>query len=374
MLPPELANHELVKAAWAGVRTDQVWDCHTHVAGVGAGGSGIGIVIHPDMDHLSSPWRYAQKLAYMNAACAENGERIDVSYVERLRQLTDGMAPGFKAMLLAFDWFYDANGKMVPERSTFYVPNEYVQKIAAAHPDRFEWIASVHPYRADAIETLESVAKNGARAVKWLPAAQGMDPSSKKCIPFYDTLSRLKLPLLVHCGEEKAVHGGDTPHFGNPLYMRLAMERGVKVIVAHCASLGEDRDIDKGGSGPHTASFWLFARLMDDPQYKGQLFGDISAVTQVNRPPYILHTLLEKTEWHDRLLHGSDYPLLGVMPLISTEMMVKMGVLPIAYREPLVTLRRHNPLLYDFVLKRSLRWQGQGFSSNVFETRKVFNG
>jgi mannonate dehydratase len=231
-LPPELANHELVRKAWEGVRADQVWDCHTHVAGIGAADSGI--VIHPDMDTVASPWRYLQKLAYMNAACAEVDDRpIDVAYIDRLQQLMSDMPPGYKAMLLAFDWFHDADGNTVPERSTFYVPNEYVQKVVAANPARFEWLASVHPYRKDAIAALEAVAKSGARGIKWLPAAQGMHPASPKCLPFYDALARLKLPLLVHCGEEKAVHGGDTQHFGNPLYMRAALDRGVKVIVAH---------------------------------------------------------------------------------------------------------------------------------------------
>lgn len=371
-LPPELANHEVLQSAWAGLRVDQVWDCHTHVAGVGANASGI--VIHPDMDHFASPLRYGQKLAYMNAACASGDDtRIDVMYVERLQQLVADMAPGFKAMLLAFDWFHDTQGKPVRERSTFYVPNEYVHTLVKAAPERFEWLASVHPYREDAVTALESAVKNGARGIKWLPAAQGMDPSSKQCLPFYDALARLKMPLLVHCGEEKAVHGGETQGFGNPLYMRVPLERGVTVIVAHCASLGRDIDLDKGGEkGPRVPSFELFARLMDDPQYKGKLFGDISAVTQVNRNMEILHTLLRKTDWHDRLLHGSDYPLTGVMPLISTGMMVDAGLLDAAAREPLMALRRHNPLLYDFALKRHLRWQGQGFAPSVFETRRVF--
>lgn len=371
-LPRELAEHPLVRAAWEGVRADRVWDCHAHVAGIGADDSGI--VIHPDMDRLGSPWRYLQKAAYMNAACAADAtESVDPRYMRRLGQLLEEMAPGYKAMLLAFDWFHDAQGRTVPERSTFYVPNDHVRKVASTNAGRFEWLASVHPYRHDAISELERVAKLGARGIKWLPAAQGMDPASRECIPFYDALARLKLPLLVHCGAEQAVHGGDTQHLGNPLRMRLALDHGVKVIVAHCATLGEDIDTDKGGDGPRTDSYWLFARLMDDPQYKGRLFGDISAITQVNRKPGILHDLLSRDEWSDRLLHGSDYPLPGIMPLYSTDMLIRNGLLPSASREPLAAIRRYNPLLYDFVLKRNLRSQGKGFAASVFETKGVFS-
>jgi len=40
--------------------------------------------------------------------------------------------------------------------------------------------------------------------------------------------------------------------------------------------------------------------------------------------------------------------------------------------EPLSRLRESNVLLYDFVLKRSLRQDGQGFATSVFETAPFF--
>lgn len=371
-LPPALAEHDLVQSAWDGIRTDSVWDCHTHIAGVGDGDSGI--VVHPHMDMLYHPLQYVQKVAYMNAGCAHDAAgNVDTVYLERMRNLLDGMPVGYKLLLLAFDWFHDDNGKADPGRSTFYVPNTYAQKIAQTWPDRFEWMASIHPYREDAIAALEAAKHNGARAVKWLPAAQGMDPASPRCRDYYDALARLQLPLLVHCGEEKAVHGGNTQHYGNPLHMRIALGRGVKVVIAHCASLGEDIDLDQGSDGPRVPSFTLFARLMDEAPYRGRLFGDISAVTQINRGGDVLRTLLEKQEWQDRLLHGSDYPLPGVMPLYSTDLMISLGLLPAAHRETLIDIRRHNPLLYDFVLKRHLASGGRRFSASVFETRKFFS-
>jgi mannonate dehydratase len=35
-------------------------------------------------------------------------------------------------------------------------------------------------------------------------------------------------------------------------------------------------------------------------------------------------------------------------------------------------IRLHNPLLFDFVLKRNLRSNGRSLSTSVFETRKFF--
>ena len=38
----------------------------------------------------------------------------------------------------------------------------------------------------------------------------------------------------------------------------------------------------------------------------------------------------------------------------------------------LAAIREHNPLLFDFVLKRHLRAGGKRFPANVFETRPFF--
>jgi hypothetical protein len=34
------------------------------------------------------------------------------------------------------------------------------------------------------------------------------------------------------------------------------------------------------------------------------------------------------------------------------------------------TMREHNPLLFDLLLKKSVRWQGQGLRAEVFHTRR----
>ena len=52
-------------------------------------------------------------------------------------------------------------------------------------PRDFEWVASIHPYRTDALEALEQAKRDGARAVKWLPSAMGIDPASPRCDRFY---------------------------------------------------------------------------------------------------------------------------------------------------------------------------------------------
>ena len=50
-------------------------------------------------------------------------------------------------------------------------------------------------------------------------------------------------------------------------------------------------------------------------------------MTQVNRAGPALAEVIERTEWHARLLNGSDYPLPGVMPMFSVDYLVGLKLL-----------------------------------------------
>jgi mannonate dehydratase len=150
------------------------------------------------------------------------------------------------------------------------------------------------------------------------------------------------------------------------------LDAGVRVVIAHCASMGEYRDLDKGTNGPYVDSFALFARLMEDKKYEKNLFGDISAMTQVNRAGPALAKVIERAEWHSRLLNGSDYPLPGIMPIFSVDYLVSLGLVKESAKPVLKEIRAHNPLLFDFTLKRCLRSSGKAFANSVFETRQFF--
>ncbi|MDH4326067.1 MAG: amidohydrolase [Betaproteobacteria bacterium] len=372
-LPRRLAEHELVRAAWEGIDPAQAWDAHAHLAGTGDSGSGV--VVHPRMESLLNPAEYARRLFFLNAGCAHDAPgSVDRAYVERLLNLVAGLRAGAKLLLFAFDRVHDERGAAQPERSGFYVPDAYARDTARAHPQAFEWVASVHPYRADCVEALERARREGARAVKWLPAAMGMDPASPLCDRFYGAAARLGLPLISHAGLERAVMGTDAQDNGNPLKLRRALDAGVRVVVAHCASMGQDRDLDRGANGPLADSFDLFARMMDEARTARLLYGDISAMTQVNRAGGTLARVLEREDWHARLLNGSDYPLPGLMPIFSVDYIVSLGLLDAAAAPVLTEIRRHNPLLFDFVLKRSLRKGSRRLAAGVFETRRFFEG
>ncbi len=271
--------------------------------------------------------------------------------------------------LLAFDAFHKEDGTRDEASSTFFVPNELVIDLAKTYPDVFVPVGSVHPYRKDAVAALESCAKAGVRLVKWLPNGMGIDPLSPLCEPFYEAMVKNDMVLLCHAGDENAVVA-DCQNFGNPLRLRAALRKGVRVIVAHCAGLGEDEDLDAPGH-PVVSSFELFLRLMGEKEWEGKLFGEISATTLRNRiGTGVLETLLARKELHERLVNGSDYPLPGAKILIKLDRIVATGMITNHDRLILEELYDVNPLIFDFVIKRMLRGKnGERFPESVFEDR-----
>lgn len=357
----------LVDAAWRGIDPQRAVDCHVHVVGLGAGDSGC--AVSPTMRSLWHPTSYLRFEIYRRAAGIEDLERADQQYVARLSSLARSQLavrrsdksvpqPFLRCHILAFDRAHRPDGSVDEEATEFFVPNDYVLGLARQNPEVFLPCGSVHPYRSDAIAELERLAAEGIRCIKWLPSAMRIDPASEKCDAFYDKLAALKIPLLTHGGEERAVEVAEAQKFANPLRLKRALDKGVKVIVCHCASSGQDEDLDAPGDPkPLASSFELFLRMMDDPQHVGRLYGDLSALTQYNRAP-ALARILERSDLHTRLVNGSDYPLPAINALLRTGELVEMGYISEAERALLNEIDQHNPLLFDFVLKRTVRLEG----------------
>jgi mannonate dehydratase len=324
---------------------------------------------------MSQWWRPIEVLrrhAILNAACVgSDAASVDRAYVERLVSLTADFPAGARWLLFAFDNAHGDNGSAQPESSTFHVPDRYARQVVSAHADRFGFVASIHPYAADALDRLNAALANGTLAIKWLPSAMNIDPRDLRCRPFYDRLAATRVPLIVHFGEEQAVPGAGRDAFGNPLLARAPLEAGVRVVMAHCASLGHAIDFDKP-SAPRVPAFDLFARLMDERAHESLLLGDVSAVLQINRRIETARMLIERDDWQPRLLHGSDYPLPGIPILTRPQRLADAGLLDAKAVPVLLQLREHNPLLFDLVLKRSVRIGTRALSASVFDTRRHF--
>jgi predicted TIM-barrel fold metal-dependent hydrolase len=358
---------DLIKRAFEDVEPVRLVDHHVHVAGLGTNGSGA--FVNAKMRTWSHPYHRLKFKVYMSSAGAEDERQADDQFFQRLIALVGNIPHHGKHRLLAFDKNYRPDGSVNLEKTEFYVPNEYVFRLAAEQPDKFVPNISVNPYRQDAIQELEKWAKRGARVVKWLPNAMGIDPSDPRCDPFYEKTKELDLILLSHGGEEKAVEAQEDQKLGNPLLLRRPLDHGVRVIVAHCAGLGTNEDLDSRDR-QQVDNFDLFLRLMDEKRYEGLVFGEVSAMTQFNRLGKPLSTILAREDLHQRLVNGSDYPLPAVNVLIRTRPLVKYGYITNAEAGSLKEIYQYNPLLFDFVLKRIIRLPGTNrrLPASVFMT------
>ncbi|MDB9743956.1 hypothetical protein OAA91_00350 [Fibrobacterales bacterium] len=342
----------------------EIVDIHMHV--VGNGSSGSGAWINPEMTDWLSFKKNLQYKVYKSASGVTEDSLLDQQAFERLSYLIQNHSYGGRYFIMAFDSYYHKNGEIDLHKTEFYIPNNYVWKLAQTNP-KMEAIVSIHPYRKDAIQEVQKWGKKGVRFIKWLPNAMGMDAADSNLIPFYQEVKKHNMTILTHVGEEKAVESEDDQKLGNPLRFRLPLNMGVKVIMAHCASLGEDTDFDHPDL-IERSSFELFERMMDNPKYNGILFGDISAIMLSNRLGKPLLTVLNRTDWHRRLIQGSDYPIPAVNILVRLSPLHKQGFITQDEKEALEELYKVNPLLFDLVLKTFLKHPqtGQKFSNDVF--------
>jgi predicted TIM-barrel fold metal-dependent hydrolase len=209
---------------------------------------------------------------------------------------------------LALDATYGEDGGRLEEESHFIVSNDYVRELAATHA-KVLFGASVHPNRgreAGLVEINRCI-QGTPRAVlfKWIPNSQVIDPSDRRHTWFYERLAELGVPLLCHAGPEYAIPlpdpQADHQRLGDPRKLRLALDVGVAVIVAHAATrffpLEPYHYLDE------------LAAMMQEADRNGQwkLYADISAMCVLCRVGTV-GQVLEKIPPH-RMVLGSDYPV-----------------------------------------------------------------
>lgn len=357
---------ELIAKAYEGMPDKKYWDYHCHLIAMGTGNN-HGYVNHKMHKLLSLPLKLRFNV-FASAAGIKDVANADRQYIERLINLIKN-TPGIgKISLLALDQFYDKMGRPHPELTRLYVPNDYLLRVCNTYPQHFLPVISIHPYRPDALKELEKYANNGVRYVKWLANSMNIDASDPICDRFYEKMIAHNMILLAHGGYEEALTVPGHQKLGNPLLYRRPLDMGLKVIIAHCAGLGLNKDLDSTLKLP-TKNHTLFFRMMEEGKYKDLLFGDIAAVTQINRIGSPLKTILEKQEHHHRLINGSDYPLPGINAAYSTLALQIFGYLSKEEKKFLDEIFYYNPLLCDFVTKRTIKHPnnpGLKFSTSIF--------
>lgn len=355
---------KLMEDAFEGIDLDKLIDQHVHIVGLGKGGTGIEVNKRMRMwwKHLG---KYNRFNVYKSASGITDEEHADSQYIERLKDLLLNLRyPNkIRSYIFAFDRHYNEDGTINEEHTEFYVPNEYAVKIASENADIFTPVISIHPYRKDSLEELEKWGKAGIKFVKWLPNAMGMDPANERIIPFYKMMKKYQMTLISHAGEEKAVEGDKYQELGNPLKLRLPLDLGLKVVIAHMASRGPCLDYDNNNEKIDCSK--LFWRLFDDKKYEKNLFSETSSLLIYERIGEPLNEVIERSDIHHRLGYGSDYPLPGINWIYRTNVMQKMGYITKDERESLNEIYGYNPLLFHFVALRTVKHPKTGKKLNI---------
>jgi predicted TIM-barrel fold metal-dependent hydrolase len=242
------------------------------------------------------------------------------------------------AVLLAMDGVYK-NGKFVEAESHLVVPNDYVIDMAGEKKQAL-FGASVHPYRLvnEMVAETKRCVDEGAVLFTWSPSAQQINPEDDRCIPFYICLAREGIPLLSHAGTEFTMCTSDfrTSGYNDPRKLIRALDIGVKVIVAHCASpsAGSVVSSDRGYFGE------LIQMLRDAESNRWELYADVSACCSPSRIGYLERIVREIEEGKispKRFLYGSDFP----MPAVDINLFRK----PLSSHELLEHIRGQGNLL-----------------------------
>jgi hypothetical protein len=267
--------------------TTQRYDGHVHLVGNGLSGSGCWL-------RLDGLWHRALGEVMRRTIGLEakaTAQEFDESFVSHLAGLVAGSSLD-GALLLAQDEVYEDDGRKM-DFGSFYVPNEYLFKVCAEHPE-FLPAVSIHPGRKDALEELERCLAAGARALKLLPNCQNVNCSLPQYEAFWRRMASAGLPFLSHTGGEMTVPVVNRS-YQDPRILRRPLELGVKVIAAHAS--GNSHLFDPNYFGE-------LLRLMDE--FPG-LYADTSALNSPVRSGLLRR--VKESGRQDRFLHGSDYPV-----------------------------------------------------------------
>jgi uncharacterized protein len=260
-------------------------DLHVHILGNGLSGSGC---------RVSLRWwqrPFVEMMARdIGITMAPDDPALDAAYVDRLVRWVQESSLE-KVVILACDDLFDETGGRHPGLSGIYVPNDRVLELARAHPEFLAGV-SIHPARKDAIAELERCVAGGAVLLKLLPCVQAVDCNRQAYRPFWQRLAELGIPFLAHTGGEFSLPT-HRPDLRSPAMLRLPLERGVKVIAAHCGTRALPWHPD------YFDEFDTMRRSYPN------LYGDVAALSQ----PVHLRTLEKLRENPERILYGSDYPV-----------------------------------------------------------------
>jgi len=246
------------------------------------------------------------------------------------------------AVILAQDEPRTERGEMIENLGSFYVPSDFVLRLAREHRE-FLAAVSIHPARRDALEELDRCLAAGAVMLKCLPNCQNIDWNNPRYTRFLERMAESGLILLAHTGSERTLPVC-APELASPRVLTRALEIGVTCIAAHC------------GTGMMVLDRDYFGEFVAMTRKYPRLYGDNSALACCNfrTRPSAIRALTTEPELAARILHGSDVPV-----PVTAALACALGI--VSWREWRRTAAIANPIERDAQIKRAM-----GFGPETF--------
>ena len=261
-------------------------DLHVHLFGIGEGGTGCKMA-KSITDGLQ--FRILEQMLGLR----KMGKTFDEGYERVLAQQVEESGLS-KAAILGQDAIYDRQGKADWNRTSFFVPNDYVFAVTSRHAETMIPCPSINPSRGDALEELARCHEKGARLFKIHPPTQGVDVGDRRYAKFYRRCSELNMIVMVHTGHEHSAPVIDKD-LANPRRLEFALDQGCNIIACH-----------SGTGWPSDTPDQLPEFLALLKRYPN-LWGDTAVLGTAGRVRDF-GRLLEVPLVRSRLLHGSDFP------------------------------------------------------------------
>jgi uncharacterized protein len=323
-------------------------DCHVHVVGNGTGGTGCWY-------RPRGFTRFGEPLLARSVGLPWSAVRGDLDrlYAQQiLRFVRESSLDA--AVILAQDEAYQETGDRIEGCGSFYVPNDYVLRLAREHRELLPAV-SIHPARRDALEELARCLAAGAVMLKCLPNCQNIDWSAARYTRFLERMAEGGLILLAHTGSERTLPV-IAPELASPRVLARPLEIGVTCIAAHC------------GTGTMLLDPDYFEVFVEMTRRFPRLYGDNSALAGASfraRPRAIRRMISPGLA--SRILHGSDVPV-----PVTGVVMWAAGLM--SWRAWRASASIKNPIERDAQIKRALGFGEETFTRLATLLRKTGSG
>jgi hypothetical protein len=335
---------------------------------------------------------------YLDTIGVRRRSTMDEDYMRRLVELVawhgspaHANAPGqsphrTEFLLYAMDGMYGHDGRL--HEDTFnYVANDYIillakhlnEKIRASRGftnNTLVPVGSINPLRRtedgsglemrdrpDWMAQVKLLAANNVRHIKWRPPSMGLDPTVV-ADEFFEELASHKIGILTHTGDSMGILlPARLNSYAGPRKMRRAVELGVAVTMLH---------IGRAGTNSVTKQSYAEEFLDELRHHSGHanrlLQGEISAVPYSDTDHLLNPIFEDDPPLRGHMVNGSDYP--AVTPWFTVKKTLKKLVTAKLISEDervlLKEIFQFNPLLFDFVLKRTLQRDYKSLPMRIF--------